>query len=44
MPPHLLANFKIKKCYQNELRFNDMYSKHSLPVIPTCAAQIKERR
>ena len=41
---HPLANFKIKKYYQNELRFNGVYSKHSLLVVPRCVAQKKDKR
>ena len=35
MPPHLNAawtNFEIQKYYQNEPRFNGVYSKDSLPA------------
>ena len=31
MPPHPLANFEIKKYYQNEPRFNGVYSRNNLP-------------
>ena len=31
MPPHPLANFEIQKYYQNEPRFNDVYSRNNLP-------------
>ena len=27
MPPHPLTNFEIQKYYQNESRFNGVYSK-----------------
>ena len=30
MPPHPLTNFEIQKCYQNELRFNGVYSRDNL--------------
>ena len=30
MPPHPLTNFEIQK-YQNELKFNGIYSRHNLP-------------
>ena len=30
MPPHLLTNFEIKKYYQNESRFNGVYSRNNL--------------
>ena len=33
MPPHPLTNFEIKKYYQNELRFNGVYSRDNLPKI-----------
>ena len=29
--PHLLTNFEIQKYYQNEHRFNGVYSRDSLP-------------
>ena len=31
MPAHPLTNFKIKKHYQNEPRFNGVYSRDNLP-------------
>ena len=31
--PHPLTNFEIKKYYQNEPRFNDVYSRDNLPKI-----------
>ena len=33
MPPHHLTNFEIQKYYQNEPRFNDIYSRDNLPKI-----------
>ena len=33
MPPHLLANFENQNYYQNEPKFNDVYSKNNLPKI-----------
>ena len=33
MPPYPLTNFEIKKYYQNELRFNDVYSRDNVPRI-----------
>ena len=30
MPPHPLTNFEIQKYYQNEPRFNDVYSRNNL--------------
>ena len=31
MPLHPLTNFEIQKCYQNEPRFNVVYSRNNLP-------------
>ena len=31
MPPHPLTNFEIQKYYQNEPRFNGVYSANNLP-------------
>ena len=31
MPPHPLTNFEIQRCYQNESRFNGIYSRNELP-------------
>ena len=33
MPPHPLTNFKIQKYYQNEPKFNSVYSRNNLPKI-----------
>ena len=33
MPPHLLTNFEIKEYFENEPRFNDVYSRNNLPRI-----------
>ena len=33
MPPHPLTNFEIQEYYQNEPRFNDVYSRDNLPKI-----------
>ena len=33
MPSHPLNNFEIKKYYQNEPRFNGVYSRNDLPKI-----------
>ena len=30
MPPHPLTNFEIQKYYQNQPRFNDVYSRDNL--------------
>ena len=32
MPSHLLTNFEIQKYYQNEFRFNGVYSRDNLSV------------
>ena len=31
IPPHPLTNFKIQKYYQNEHRFNGVYSTDNVP-------------
>ena len=31
IPPYSLTNFEIQKYYQNELRFNDVFSRNNLP-------------
>ena len=31
IPPYPLTNFEIQKYYQNELRFNDVFSRNNLP-------------
>ena len=31
MSPHSLTNFEIQKRYQNEPKFNSLYSKNNLP-------------
>ena len=33
MPPHPLTNFEIQKYYQNEHRFNGVYSRDNQPKI-----------
>ena len=33
MPPHSLTNFEIQNYYQNEPRFNGVYSRDNLPRI-----------
>ena len=37
MPPHPLTNFEIQKYYQNESRFNGVYSRDNLPKIKDVA-------
>ena len=31
MPPHPLTNFEIQKYYENEPKFNGVYSRNNLP-------------
>ena len=31
MPPHLLTNFEMQKYYENEPRFNNVFSRNNLP-------------
>ena len=33
MLPHPLTNFEVQKYYQNEPKFNDVYSRNNLPKI-----------
>ena len=33
MPPHPLTNFEIHRYYQNEPRFNGVFSRNNLPKI-----------
>ena len=33
MPSNPLTNFEIQKCYQNEPRYNGVYSRDNLPKI-----------
>ena len=33
MPPYRLTNFEIQKYYQNEARFDGVYSRGNLPKI-----------
>ena len=33
MPPHFLTNFEIQKYYQNEPKFNGVYSRNNLSKI-----------
>ena len=37
MPPHPLTNFEIQKYYQNESRFNRVYSRDNLTEIKDSA-------
>ena len=37
MPPHLLTNFQIQKYYQNETKFNYVYSRNNLSKASTAA-------
>ena len=40
MPPHPLTNFEIQKNYQNEPRFNGVFSRDNLPKIKDGAYKI----
>ena len=40
MPPHPLTNFEMKKYYQNQPRFNGVYSRDSLTEIKDEADEI----
>ena len=31
MPPYLLKNFELRRYYENEPRFNEVYSRENLP-------------
>ena len=33
MLPHPLTNFEMQKCYENEPKFNGVYSRNILPKI-----------
>ena len=33
MPPHPLTNFEIQKYYENETKFNEVYSRNNLSRI-----------
>ena len=33
MSPHSLTNFEVQKYYQNEPKFNSVYSRNNLPKI-----------
>ena len=37
MPPHPSTNFEIQKYYQNQTRFNGVYSRDNLPKIKDAA-------
>ena len=40
MPPHPLTNFEIQKYYQNEPRFNGIFSRDNLQKIKDGAYRI----
>ena len=40
MPPHLLTNFEVEKYYENEPRFNGVYSRNNLPKKIKFAAYV----
>ena len=31
MPPHPVTNFEVQKCYENESRFNGVFSRDNMP-------------
>ena len=31
MPPYPLTNFEIQECYENEYRFDGVFSRNNLP-------------
>ena len=33
MPPHILTNIEIEKYYQNESKFNGVFSRNKLPKL-----------
>ena len=37
MPPHSLTNFELRKYYQNEPRFNGVYSRDNLTELKDAA-------
>ena len=39
MSSHPLTNFEIQKCYQNEPRFNVVYSRNNFPKIKDWACE-----
>ena len=41
MPPHSLTNFEIQNYYQNEPKFNGIYSRNNLPEIKDGAYVVK---
>ena len=44
MPPHPLKSFEMQKCYQNEPKFNGIYSRSNSPKIKdgTCEMNLDE--
>ena len=40
MPPYPITRFGIQKCYQNESKFNGVYSRNNLPKIKDVAYAI----
>ena len=42
MPPHPLINFEMQRNYQDEPKFNDVYSRNDLSFVKRCTAQIKD--
>ena len=42
MPPHPLTNFEIQKHYQNEPRFNGIYSRNNSSKKINCVINVDE--
>ena len=42
MPPHPLTNFEIKEYYENEPRFNGVYSRDTLPKTKKSGAYVRK--
>ena len=40
MPPHPLTNFEIQKYYQNQPKYNDVYSRSNFPKTKNKGAYI----
>ena len=40
MPPHALTNFELEMYYQNEPRFNGVFSRNNLPLKIKCGAYV----
>ena len=42
MLSHPLTNFETQRYFQNERKFNGVYTRNNLPVVPTSAVHIKD--